>query len=48
MTKFEFMEVCGAHMISQHQVMDDLLVKGLKHPHDLEVEELNTFLHKNY
>ena len=48
MTKFEFMTVCEAHMISQHVVMDDLLVKGLRHPHDLEVEELNTFLHENY
>jgi len=48
MTKLEFMAVCQAHMVSQHQVMDDLLVNGLKHPHDMEVEELNTYLHKNY
>ena len=48
MTKFEFVEVCEAHMVGQYQVMGDLLVRGLKHPHDLKIEELNTFLHKNY
>ena len=48
MTKLEFMAVCQAHMVSQHQVMDDLLLSGMKHPHDMEVEELNTYLHENY
>jgi len=48
MTKLEFMTVCEAHLISQHQVMDDLLLSGMSHPQDLEVEELNTYLHENY
>ena len=28
--------------------MEDLLLKGMKHPHDLTVEELNEFMWETY
>jgi len=48
MTKFEFIDVCSRHGVSQWVVMDDLLLSGNKHPHDLTVLELNEFMWKTY
>jgi hypothetical protein len=48
MTKFEFIDVCTRHTVNHNQVMDDLLLNGMKHPHDLTVEELNEFMWKTY
>ena len=48
MTKLEFIDVCSRHTVNHNQVMDDLLLKGMKHPHDLTVEELNEFMWETY
>jgi hypothetical protein len=48
MTKYEFIDVCSRHDINSWLVMDDLLLKGYKHPHDLTVEELNEFMWETY
>ena len=48
MTKFEFIDVCSRHGVNQWVVMDDLLLSGNKHPHDLTVLELNEFMWKTY
>ena len=48
MTKLEFIDVCVRHTVSHTQVMDDLLLKGFKHPHDLTIEELNEFMWETY
>ena len=48
MTKFEFIDLCTRHTVNHNQVMDDLLLNGMKHPHDLTVEELNEFMWSTY
>ena len=48
MTKAEFIDVCSRHEVNQYLVMDDLLLKGYKHPHDLTVHELNDFMWETY
>ena len=48
MTKLEFIDVCVRHTVSHVQVMNDLLLNGMKHPHDLTVEELNEFMWETY
>ena len=48
MTKFEFIDVCTRHTVNHNQVMDDLLLNGMKHPHDLTVKELNEFMWETY
>ena len=48
MTKSEFIDVCSRHDVNSWLVMDDLLLKGYKHPHDLTVDELNEFMWETY
>jgi hypothetical protein len=48
MTKSEFIDVCSRHDVNSWLVMDDLLLKGFKHPHDLTVDELNEFMWETY
>ena len=43
MTQPEFLDVCTRHGVNQWIVMDDLLLSGKQHPHDLTVEDLNEF-----
>ena len=48
MTQPEFLDVCSRHGVDQWIVMDDLLLNGKQHPHDLTVNDLNEFMWVTY
>ena len=48
MTKIEFIDVCTRHGVNQWVVMDDLLLNGKQHPHDLTVNDLKEFMGSTY